>query len=30
MSDGTGDLVTATVVCRFEGVTLRPAIAVEE
>jgi DAACS family dicarboxylate/amino acid:cation (Na+ or H+) symporter len=26
----TGDLVTATVVSRFEGVTLRPAVAVEE
>jgi DAACS family dicarboxylate/amino acid:cation (Na+ or H+) symporter len=26
----TGDLVTAAVVSRFEGVTLRPAVAVEE
>jgi DAACS family dicarboxylate/amino acid:cation (Na+ or H+) symporter len=26
----TGDMVTATVVSRFEGVTLRPAVAVEE
>jgi DAACS family dicarboxylate/amino acid:cation (Na+ or H+) symporter len=26
----TGDIVTATVVSRFEGVTLRPAVAVEE
>jgi len=26
----TGDLVTATIVSRFEGVTLRPAVAVEE
>jgi len=26
----TGDLVTATIVCRFEGVTLRPPITVEE
>ena len=26
----TGDLVTATVVCRFEGVPLRPAVTAEE